>query len=75
MRSSVFEMLRFHLLCLVDAGDGRHLAVFVSPKYLAQGARGHPMGDAVYIDLFFFVDITHRDMFLSVFNWFATVEI
>lgn len=75
MKSSVFYVFEFHLLCLVDAGDGRHFAVFVSPKYLAHGARGHPVGDAVNIDPFSLVNVTHWDMFLSLFNWFAAVEI
>lgn len=75
MKLSVFCVFHFHLLCLVDAGDGRHLAVFVGPKYLAHGAGGHRVGDAVNIDLFVFVNVTHWDMFLSLFNWFATVQI
>lgn len=66
-------MFQVDLLCLVDAGDGRHLAVFVSPEYLAHGAGGHPVGDAVDIDLLFLVDVTHWGMFLSLFHWFATV--
>lgn len=75
MKLSVFCVFHFHLLCLVDVGDGRHLAVFVGPKYLAHGAGGHPVGDTVNIDLFVFVNVTHWDMFLSLFNWFATVQI
>lgn len=75
MRSRVFYTFQLHLLCLVDAGDGRHLTVFVSPKYLAHGARWHRVGDAVNIDLFLFVHVTHGHLLLPLLNWFATVEI
>lgn len=74
MRSQAFHMFQLHLLCLVDAGDGWHLAVFVGPKYLAHGARGHPVGDAVNVDLFVLVCVAHRHLFLPLLNWFAAVE-
>lgn len=69
------QYFRPHLLCLVDAGDGCHLAVFVSSKYLTHRACGHTMGDAVNVDLFFLVNITHGRLFLSLWLRLATVEV
>lgn len=68
------EYFRPHLLCLVDAGDGRHLAVYVSTKYLTHGARGHTVGDAVNVDLFILVNVTHGRLLLSLRRWLAAVE-
>lgn len=64
-----------HLLCLVDAADGRHLAVFVSPKYLTHGACGHAMGHTVNVDLFVLVNITHGHLLLPLRRWLAAVEV
>lgn len=72
---SIQEYFRPHLLCLVDAGDGRHLTVFVSSKHLTHGARGHAVGHAVDVDLFLFVDVTHGRFFLPLWRRLAAVEV
>lgn len=75
MIDSIHEYLRPHLLCLVDAGDGCNLAVFVSSEYLTHGARGHAVGHTVDVDLFVLVNITHGRLFLSLWRWLAAIEV
>lgn len=69
------EHFRPHLLRLVDAGDWRHLAVFVCPKHLAHGACGHAVGDAVNVDLLVLVNVTHGHLFLSLWRRLAAVDV
>lgn len=64
-----------HLFRLVDVTDGRHLAVFVRSEYLAHGARGHAVGDAVNVDLLPLVSVARGRLLLPFRRGLAAAEV
>lgn len=72
---SLLTLSSRHLFRLVDVSDGRHLAVFVRSEYLAHGARGHAVGDAVNVELLPLVSVARGHLLLPLRRGLAAAEV
>lgn len=59
----------WYLLALVNGGQWGHLAVLVGTKDLAERAGGHFTAQAVDVDLFLFVFLTHEVLLSLGVQW------